>query len=43
MKGWDWFSAQDKVENNNDFILMWNRTLVSSDQRLEFPTMIRMF
>lgn len=33
MKSWDWFSGKDKVESNNDFILMWNSTLVFSDQR----------
>lgn len=33
MKSWDWLSGKDKVESNNDFILMWNSTLVFSDQR----------
>lgn len=33
MKSWDLFSGKDKVESNNDFILMWNSTLVFSDQR----------
>lgn len=43
MKSWDWFSGKDKVESNNDFILMWNSTLVFSDQKHKlFPSIIRM-
>lgn len=31
--GFFFFFGKDKVESNNDFILMWNSTLVFSDQR----------